>query len=381
MQASRVRSTAPLVVLLAAVLFAGRCSSPAVPLSISLESPSRVRVAGLSSAEAAALSAANLDSAAWQQIFRITTAADSPIAVAGTYTVAADAVQFEPAFAFDPGRRYRVEFDPSRMPLARAERIVSAEVSIPSGPDPPPVVVSAIYPSGEEWPANLLRFYVHFSGAMMRETGTGRVHILDGSGKEVPDALLPSTIDFWSPDQRRYTVFFEPGRLKRGIGPNLEMGRALLANRTFTVVVDTGWRDTKGRKLSQEYQRKIRVGPAREAALSLRDWRVTTPAAGSTDALVVVFPAPLDHALLLRAIGVARAGVPLDGAVTVASGETEWRFVPTEPWMRAPHELVVLSSLEDPSGNRIGRAFEVLPTDPAATAEVPERFTLPIVIR
>lgn len=374
------RSTLPVFVCLA-VLAAATCARPPAPLSISLESAGKVRVAGLSSAEVAALRAANLDATAWHPLFRVTADERIGIAVAGKYTVTADAVEFEPAFPFDPGRRYHATFDPARMPAARTGAAVTVEIGLPAGSEPPPVVVAAVYPSADEWPANLLRFYVHFSGPMARETGSGRVHILDEYGEEVPDALLPSTIDLWSPDQQRYTVFFEPGRLKRGIRPNLEMGRALVANHTFTIVVDTGWRDARGRALSQEFRRTIRIGPAREEALSTRDWRLTSPAAGSRDALVVTFPSPLDRALMLRTIGVVRAGEPLDGAVTAAPGETEWRFVPAEPWSRAAHQLVVLSSLEDPSGNRIGRAFEVLPTDPAANNEAPERFTLPISVR
>ncbi len=100
--------------------------------------------------------------------------------------------------------------------------------------------------------------------------------------------------------------------------------------------------------------------------MSLGDWRISSPAAGSREPLVVAVPAALDHALLGRTVGVASAGTPLDGVVDVARLEPEWRFTPAAAWRRAPHELVILSTLEDPAGNRIGRAFEVLPSGPAA---------------
>jgi len=64
------------------------------------------------------------------------------------------------------------------------------------------------------------------------------------------------------------------------------------------------------------------------------------------------------------------------GAVTVTHAETEWAFTPPEPWQRGPHELVVLSVLEDPAGNRPGQAFEVA----EATAQ-PERTMVPFMIR
>ena len=363
----------------------GRLFGPADALAISLVTPdagsARIQVSGLSTAEASALAAATLDAAAWHAILRVTSGADDSVPVAGKYAVVGTTVEFVPAFPFDPGHQYDVRFDPARLPVPRSDAVVVARVGLPAKAESAPVEVAAIYPTSDEWPANLLRFYVHFSGPMARETGVGRVHIVDDSGKELADALLPSPVDFWSPDQTRYTVFFEPGRVKRGIKPNLDEGRALVPGKTYSVVVDAAWPDTLGRSLLKSYRRTFRVVPAREAPLSLEDWRLSSPAVGSREPLVVQTLAPLDRALLMRTVGVALGGRSLDGAVEVGKNETEWRFTPAAPWARADHQLVVLSSLEDPSGNRIGRAFEVLPTDPAANAEAPERFTLPIALR
>jgi hypothetical protein len=123
------------------------------------------------------------------------------------------------------------------------------------------------------------------------------------------------------------------------------------------------------------------AGPARESALTLDDWQISSPTAGSRDAIVVTAPAALDHALFGRTVGIAQAETPISGRVEVTRAETEWRFTPDDAWRRIPYELVVLSALEDPAGNRIGRAFEVLPSDPAANVEPPERFTRPITVR
>jgi hypothetical protein len=39
-----------------------------------------------------------------------------------------------------------------------------------------------------------------------------------------------------------------------------------------------------------------------------------------------------------------------------------WVFTPTAPWVAGEYNLVALSFLEDPQGNRVGRAFEVFDT-------------------
>ena len=378
------RPAVTLVVVLLAVLV-GACSKigPA-PLSISLvgdDDSARVVVAGLSTQEAAALRAASFDAHTWNSLLRVSAGSGEVAAVAGRYIVTDRAIEFAPAFPFDPGRPYRVILDPGKLPTPRPDAPIVVEVRRSARAASPPVSVTRIYPSPDIWPENLLRFYIHFSGPMARATADGLVRLFDSDGREVTDALLASSLDFWSPDQTRYTVLFEPGRVKRGVQPNREMGRALEAGRRYTIVVSDQWRDAERRPIEHEYRRAFTAGSAREAALSLSDWRISSPARGTREPLVVTVPAPLDNALLSRTVGVMSAGRVLDGRVEVVAGETEWRFTPESAWVATPHELAVLSALEDPAGNRIGRAFEVLPSDPSAAMAPPERFSLPLIIK
>ena len=106
-------------------------------------------------------------------------------------------------------------------------------------------------------------------------------------------------------------------------------------------------------------------------------WRIETPPAGSSLPLTVTFPEPLDHGLLMRAVGVARASLPLEGEVRVEDGERRWLFTPRDPWQAGEHQLVVLSFLEDLAGNRIGRAFEVDDFERIDKTAEPERHVLP----
>ena len=62
---------------------------------------------------------------------------------------------------------------------------------------------------------------------MSRQAGVDFVRLLDDNGREVRNAFLPLEADFWNPAHTRYTLFLDPGRVKRGILPNEQMGRAL----------------------------------------------------------------------------------------------------------------------------------------------------------
>jgi hypothetical protein len=108
------------------------------------------------------------------------------------------------------------------------------------------------------------------------------------------------------------------------------------------------------------------------------------PRAGGRDALVVTFPSALDHALLERAIGVKSVdGHDLAGHVAIGPGEKSWSFAPDLPWLPGSYVLAVLTALEDPAGNKIGRAFEVMSTDgpEQSPADQSEIVRLPFEIK
>jgi hypothetical protein len=288
-------------------------------------------------------------------------------------------------FGLDPGVRYRVTFDPARLPAPHASsgpRVV-ATVGLPKVDAPSTTVVDRIYPSRDTVPENLLRLYVHFSAPMGRKGGLEYLKLFDGDGQEVEGAFLPLDTEFWNGDRTRFTLFLDPGRVKRGLLPNRQVGRSLELGETYTLVVSREWPDAQGLPLKADYRRPLRTGSADEKPLEPTSrWRLTIPASGSTEPLAVAFPEPLDHGLLMRAVGVeTTAGTPLAGSSRVEADETRWVFAPSNPWRAGEYRLVVLSILEDPSGNQIGRAFEVDEFNKVDDSPAPERLTLPFSVR
>ena len=373
---------------LLALAFIAACGEAAGPLSVSLipptsSTPAIVRVAGLSSAELSSLRGVRFDNDAWARLLRVTVdgaPADAP-AMTGRFTVGSSSLDFTPSYPFDPGRGYVATFDPSRLPSPRSEPVVRAALRLPGPTLTPTTTVVRLLPTAETLPENLLRVYLEFSAPMAREHGRDFLKLLDDKGQEVKDAFLALDVDFWSPDGRRYTVFFDPGRVKRGILPNDLFGRALVPGRRFTIAVDPRWRDANGQPLASAFQHTFAVGPVDMTPLRLEDWRINAPAGGTRDPLVVTFPKPLDHGLLQRAVGVAAGSTALEGDVAIAAGETEWRFTPRAAWASRRYDVVVLSILEDPMGNKVGRSFDVDSFTQVDKSPTPERLTLPFTIK
>jgi len=340
-------------------------STPEIRLTLAGDPSAAIELRGLPSDAIAALKRAQWSDAQWAQLFRVEVADGATAAVpavAGSYGIRDGLVVFTPMFGLDSGVQYRATFDPAVLPdnarWSGASRVVTA-VGRPRGDTTPTTSISAVYPSGDDVPENLLRLYIHFSGPMSRQGGIGYVHVLDEKGREVKAPFLPLEAELWNADRTRFTVFLDPGRVKRGILPNEMMGRALEAGRRYTLVVDREWVDAKGLPLTETFRKSFRAGPPDTRPIEPAKWSLQSPRAGTRDPLTVTFPKPLDRGLMLRALGVRKNAATLQGDQQVSAGETMWSFVPAEPWIAGTYELIALSILEDAAGNRVGRAFEV----------------------
>jgi hypothetical protein len=369
-----------------------RNSPEAGPLQVTLkqiEAPRPARgsagyavvVTGFSGQELRALRTAQWGDEAWQSLLRVTVADNQTAAVAGRYVVTNDALQFEPRFPFDPGRSYAVRLDPAKLPAPRAGTVVEQSVALPARAHVP-TAVTAISPSAGVWPENVLRFYIHFSAPMSATSSADFVRLVDDRGRNVEEAFLALDVDLWNEDYTRCTVFFDPGRVKRGVGPNLELGRAIREGHRYAIVVDAAWKDASGQPLTSAFRHELTAGPPVERGLSVSDWRLAPPAAGTRDPLVVTFPWALDRALLSRAVGVTLPdGRGVNGDIAVGPGETTWRFTPSALWPAGDYRLAILTLLEDPSGNRVGRAFEIKAFERGDRTSPQERVTIPFSIK
>ncbi len=340
-----------------------------------------IHVTGLPPTQVAALRSTGLTEAQWANLLRVTVVmedgavdADLP-PVLGSHAVGEDdSLRFTPLFPFDAGRSYAVRLDPNRLPGhdaagVEAMETLEATVSLPRPDIPPTTVVDRVYPGGDRIPENQLKLYLHFSAPMSHVDGLTYLRLLDGRGREVEAPFLPFGLEFWDRDHLRYTVFFDPGRIKQGLELNEQLGRSLQAGENYTLVVDRAWPDADGNPLQAPFEKQFSVGPADTVPLDHTTWRLRVPAGGSTQRLVVSFPEPLDHALMRRAIGVETdAGESVPGEVETGNWETRWMMTPTRPWVPGAYALVASTIVEDLAGNQIGTPFEIIALDPSGNA-------------
>jgi hypothetical protein len=269
-------------------------------------------------------------------------------------------VRFQPSFPFEPGVRYRAILDLRPLGQSSQADVLVSEFSLPKAgaPAPAPEVIQ-VFPSADVLPENLLRFYVRFSRPMRRGHAAGNIEILGPDGRPAPDVLYRPPVELWDSSMTCLTVLLDPGRLKRGVGPNRALGPPLKPGGRYTLVVGASMRDVRGRELAEPFHKAFTVASAIRAPVTIEDWRISAPAAGSRAPLEATFPAPLDWAQLWRAIKVASdGGAPIGGRVDVDQSETRWRFTPDAAWRAGVHEIIVSPDLEDPCGNTPYAAFD-----------------------
>jgi len=307
----------------------------------------------------------------WQRVFPVFVgkiypedgSATPPIL--GTYKIENQAIYFKPRFPFRLGLAHYARFDFIQLsslvdwPNASGRDFMENTFLLDKPASIATTTVTNIFPSADVVPANLLKVYIHFSAPMGPGNAHDYVHLLNSRNEEVALPFVEVEQGLWDRDRKRLTLFFHPGRLKRGVAPNLKMGPPLRKGETFRLILDRNWKDAYGNPLEKGFQKKFKVAADDRVPVSEKEWRVTTPSAGTRQPLVLNFPDPLDHALLSRMILIVDTnGNSCKGTIEISRSEMRWEFIPDSPWASGNYSVAVNTALEDLAGNNLNSVFD-----------------------
>lgn len=288
--------------------------------------------------------------------------ADRP-ALLGAWRVDGKRLLFEPRFPFLDGMTFRVTVDPLLLtnPESKKSNPLRFDLSTPKKDLTPVTKVAHIYPTRTKLPENQLRFYIEFSKPMSRGGAYEHIKFLDAKGKPINNVFVEIDEELWDPTLTRFTLLFDPGRIKKGLKPREDLGPTMEEGKRYTLVVMGTWKDGESRFLVQkEYRKEIIAVAADEEPIDEKKWKIIPPAAASKYACEVRFPEPLDFALLHRLVWIVdEKGKKIAGDIKVEEEETLWQFTPDQPWAAGKYRLVADTDLEDLAANQIGRPFEV----------------------
>lgn len=258
-------------------------------------------------------------------------------------------IVFMPLIPFTHGLNYEV----------RSDNKIIGTILIPGAHDEDDSKVIAVYPTLDTVPQNLLKFYIEFSQPMREGEALQHIALIKNDNDTLQDEFLDLQPELWNNDRTVLTLWFDPGRIKRDLQPNLKMGPPLIKGNKYTLIVKKDWQNEDGRTLEQNFVKNFVAGNYDSLSPNTKQWKITTPKAGTNNALEVDFQESLDYMLVKNAISINYRGADIAGRFSVHSRESGFSFVPMSPWQKGEYILAVEARMEDLAGNNLDKLFDM----------------------
>lgn len=276
-------------------------------------------------------------------------ASNTTTPILGTYELIADKVIFTPLIPFTHGMTYKVSVNGKW--VKEIEISTNIVLAVP--------MVDEVYPTIDTVPENLLKIYIEFSQPMKEGEALQHIALIKNDRDTLPDVFLDLQPELWNKDRTVLTVWFDPGRIKRDLQPNLKMGPPLTKGNKYTLLIKKEWQDQEGIALMDEFRKNFITAQRDSISPDVLDWGVIVPRAGTKHKLIIDFKQPLDYLVVKNAIHILdKNKKELVGTYDLNNGENQLAFTPDSTWVRGDYYLQVEGRLEDLAGNNLDRLFD-----------------------
>jgi hypothetical protein len=273
----------------------------------------------------------------------------SNAAILGEYLKNDTAVLFRPVIPFTRGLHYEIW----------VKEKLAGEIIIPGLSADEVPRVQAIYPTRDTIPVNILKIHLRFSKAMQEGQALQKIVLIKNGRDTVSSAFLELQQELWNKERTLLTIWFDPGRIKRDLQPNLMMGPPLDENANYLLIIKKDWQDTHGVPLASDYRREFVTGARDNHSPDISKWKINVPSSGSDQPLVIDAGESLDYVLLTAAIQIMdERGTIVAGKIVPGDEQKVFSFIPSQSWKPGEYTLRVEARLEDLAGNNLSRLFD-----------------------
>ena len=276
-------------------------------------------------------------------------------AVQGRHIIEGDYLVFAPYFPFEIGMTYVVRTN--NMDTDGEYSYQSFEVGKKEVVEKAAVV--SIFPSANELSENLLRFYLYFNTPMKKGQALKHIKLVDAQGNIDNHAFMEFKQELWSPDGKRLTILFDPGRIKRGVSTNMELGPALLEGSKYQLTISDTWQDVYGQELLVNTTKEFVVTKAYRQSIKVDELEIQIPETDSEEKLSIHFDRIMDHALIQSMIQIKDENEKvIAGYWQTSEDEKMVQFIPENPWQKGTYQIIMDSRLEDVAGNNLNNLLD-----------------------
>ena len=265
--------------------------------------------------------------------------------VFGSVSVEENGLTFTPMVPFTPGLLYEV--------FHKDQHLITFQVPENAAS----TYLKGIYPSADTLPENLLKIYLEFSEPMGESYSENHVWVTSGDDT-LHQVFLPLQPELWDSSHMRLTLWLDPGRIKRDLGPNTMWGTPLVNGKQYTIHVSDDWKDRRGRPLVTDFSKTFHAGEAVRVRPSITEWSIEVPPSDTHDPLIVDLGKPMDYSLLQESLRIFQGENQILVSTEISIHETSVYLHPREKWRSGIYHLKVASRLEDLAGNNLNRLFD-----------------------
>ncbi len=241
--------------------------------------------------------------------------------------------------------------------------------------------VEAVYPSAKELPSNLLKWHIQFSKPINQVNVYNHLYFVDHSGDTLSRAILPLENALISEDQRLLTVWIDPGRQKRGLIPNQQLGPVFEEGKEYFLIVTKNLKDQEGIPMKQNRVHKFTIIKADREQPNIDLWKIHTPLVDTISDLTIDLKESIDYSSALSRITIMNSEKKeIYGDVKLIDNESILVFKPQYAWKKGHYQILIDPRIEDLAGNSLTRLFdsEIKDTLPEDVNSAPHSLTFSI---
>ena len=240
--------------------------------------------------------------------------------------------------------------------LAYNDAIKHFVIKLPEGYER--LTVVAIHPDSKEIPANLLKWYVEFSRPINPMNIYDYFSIIDYEGAAIERAILPLESALLSEDGKLLTLWMEPGRQKRGLLPNQELGAVLQIGQHYKLQIDHNLKDENGVRMQQRNPFEFKVIKPDRSKPDINRWDISLPSINSKMALLIDMDELMDYGSIIDHVHIYSKGVAVKGQWRQKFQEKQLEFIPINNWIGGGYSVIFDPAIEDLAGNNLLRLFD-----------------------
>lgn len=256
---------------------------------------------------------------------------------------------FEPLLPFSRGSHYIIYYKNKQ----------TAEFDVPAADIKNFPEVITCFPQQDTLPENVLKLYLAFSHPMSEEQSAKYITLLKRNGDTLKGEFLNLQPELWNEDRTVLTVWFDPGRIKRYLQPNLKLGAPLKRLQHYRLVISHEWKDVQGVPLRKDFNKSFVAGNRDSLSPDTDHWKLMLPIKNLKNALIIHTDEPLDHYLFEESLQIKdENGVTIKGNFEIFNRDKSCRFIPRSKWKPGNYSIRIESRLEDLAGNNLNRPFD-----------------------